>query len=218
MKTINSTDAEKLRKMQLKNIIEKVKAGKTLTASEKKTLDAASEDATEKQLVTQTELVKLFGITRKTFAKWRRDGKDVPAKVHDKEDLNAWRAWFAANPDAGYGNNKARIDKESLQCELLQIKIEQEKIKLQIDRGEVFDAQKVRDRDYMISLLVREALLKLRNEMPPLCEGRTATELITVFDDFTHKVLTMLADNQSELWDEAVKKWEAREKLDSDEG
>lgn len=213
MSNISKEDAEKLRKLQLRNIIQKVKDGKTLTAAEKKTLDEASDLGTERKLITQTELVKLYGITRKTFAKWRREGRDVPEKVNDKEDLDAWRSWFAANPDAGHHNGKPRADKESLQCDLLKIKIEQEKIELAIAQGKVFDAQHVKDLEYQIGLIVREAFLKLRNEAPPMCEGKSASQLVTYFDEFANQVLRAMADKQSELWDEAVKKWEAAQKI-----
>lgn len=167
---------EKLKSANMANLVKKLKSGKTLTAAESKLIEAASATAHDKELVTTSRLAEIFGINRKTLAEWRKIKRDdIPAKVDEKEDLAAWRAWFASNPDAGYADKKPRADRETLLCEKLTIEIAIKRIDLDEAIGEVVNAAEVEEHMSAIGAVMKSMLQRVANDTPPVLEGMSAS-------------------------------------------
>jgi hypothetical protein len=169
---------EKLKSANMANLVRKIGAGKTLTAAESKLIEAASATAHDKELVTTSRLAEIFGINRKTLGEWRRvNREDIPAKIDDKEDLAAWRSWFAANPDAGFADKKPRADRETLLCEKLTIEIAIKRIELDESIGSVISSSDVEEGMAAIGSVMKSTLQRMENDCPPRLEGLTANEI-----------------------------------------
>ena len=87
-------------KANLANIVKKLKAGKTLTASERKALDEYESKQSGTEWVKDTAtLARELGLSRQAIYDARsRFPTEAPAKHADgrKENLEAWRAFCAA--------------------------------------------------------------------------------------------------------------------------
>jgi phage terminase Nu1 subunit (DNA packaging protein) len=122
-------------------------------------------------LVTVTRLAQLFGVNKKTIHEWRKVGKDVPEKEDGKENLQAWGEWFAANPDAGYSNCKPSADKETLQCEKIEVEIAIKKLELNQRAGELISIGDAKEAVTRITSEARAELLKMTSDLPPILAG-----------------------------------------------
>jgi phage terminase Nu1 subunit (DNA packaging protein) len=196
---IDSATVDKINQANLANILKKVKAGKVLTADERKLIDGSSEKPSE--LVSQKKIVEIFGITRKSIAQWRREGKDgVPIKEHGMENLTKWREFFASNPDAGFFDGKPRKDRESLLCEKLMVEIECKKIELKKLEDTCIDIVDVRNAFYKLGSVIRAGLLRMQADLPPTLEGQSPSRMAKIIGESSEKLLTELSETESELW------------------
>jgi hypothetical protein len=201
--------AANLKDANLGNMIKKLKAGKTLTAAESKMLDAASvtDEGQPVALCTLNKVCDLFSISRRTVSGWRKDGKKgVPEKVGDKEDLAAWRRFFASNPEAGFYDGKPRQDRETLLCHKLEVEIELKKIQLAESEGRVISRADVHMRDTRIGSAVAAAMRALETELPQLLLGLPLERGRPITKEKTRAIQAMLADELSEFWKEHPEK------------
>lgn len=152
---IDPETAEKLLRLDLLNIARKVKEGKTLTAVEKRRLDAATNklDEVPKHAKSIVELAKILGVERHTVQRWRKlDGapKAMPSRKHDVE---AWRTFQSEIGGKGAIDDGAEIDaeveglpKESiLRRKKLALYCEEKEIQLAATRSNLLEASLVRE-------------------------------------------------------------------------
>lgn len=185
--------AQKIQSANIANIFKKVKAGKVLTASEQRQLqEATSEDP---QLVPQKKICEIFNITRKTIAQWRREGKEnVPPKNAGGEDLEAWRKFFASNPDAGFFDGKPRADRESLLCQKLEVEIEIARLKRSKLEGELISLADVNDAMTSISATLRTAISRQKADLPPVLEGLTAAQMASRIEEYGASMMAQIRE------------------------
>jgi hypothetical protein len=178
--TLTPETIDKLRRANMANLVKKLSSGKTLTAAESKLIEAASSSQDEKELVTTSRLAEIFGLNRKSIPEWRKENRPgVPAKIDGKEDLNAWRAWFSANPSAGHFDGKPRADRESLLCEKLTIEIAIKRIELETETGALVSAAEVEEHMAAIGATMKAMLQRIENDVPPTIEGMSAAQIKT---------------------------------------
>ena len=105
MALLTPKDLETVRRQQVKNILAKQAAGKTLTAREVRTLAEASSDVPPGQenfVQTQDELAQRLSVSRKTIQNVMRRRDDYPRPRADgRHDVEAWLRFFAENHIAG---------------------------------------------------------------------------------------------------------------------
>jgi hypothetical protein len=196
---IDSATVEKINQANLANILKKVKAGKVLTAAERKLVQGSTESPSE--LVPQKKIIEIFNITRKSIAQWRREGKEgVPAKEHGMENLTKWREFFASNPDAGFFDNKPRQDRESLLCQKLEVEIECRKIELKTLESSVIEINEVKDAFTKLGAVVRAGIMRMQADLPPALEGQSPSRMAKIIGESAEKLLTELSETESELW------------------
>jgi hypothetical protein len=196
---LDSATAEKINQINLANILKKVKAGKVLTAAERKLVQGSTESPSE--LVPQKKIIEIFNITRKSIAQWRREGREgVPAKEHGMENLTKWREFFAANPDAGFFDGKPRQDRESLLCQKLEVEIECRKIELKTLESSVIEIKEVQDAFTKIGAVVRAGIMRMQADLPPALEGQSPSRMAKIIGESAEKLLTELSETESELW------------------
>ena len=196
---IDSATVDKINQANLANILKKVKAGKVLTAAERKLIDGSSE--TPSELVPQKKIIEIFNITRKSIAQWRREGKEgVPAKEHGMENLTKWREFFASNPDAGFFDGKPRLDRESLLCQKLTVEIECKKIELKKLEDTCIDMIDVQNAFYKLGAVMRAGIMRMQADLPPALEGQSPSRMAKIIGESSEKLLTELSETESELW------------------
>jgi phage terminase Nu1 subunit (DNA packaging protein) len=196
---IDSATVDKINQANLANILKKVKAGKVLTAAERKLIEGSTEQSSE--LVTQKKIIEIFNITRKSIAQWRREGREgVPAKEHGMENLTKWREFFASNPDAGFFDGKPRQDRESLLCEKLTIEIECKKLELKKLEESTIDMVDVQNAFYKLGSVIRAGLLRMQADLPPALEGQSPSRMAKIIGEAAETLLNELSEREAELW------------------
>lgn len=150
--------------------------------------------------VTTARLAELFQVTPKTIFEWRKLGRPVPEKVDGKEDLAAWRSYFAANPQAGHGDGKPRKDRESLMCEKLEVDIAIARVKYEEAMRVLVAAAEVRESATRMYSVVRGELLKLSSDLPPRLSGLSESEMQKIIKADLIEILRFLSDETNDLY------------------
>lgn len=197
--TLTPETIEKLRKANMANLVKKLQSGKTLTAAESKLIDLAARggDATGER-VTTTKLAEIFRVSLRSIKKWRTDKRDgIPERIDGLEDVKAWREWFAAHPEAGYSNGKARPDRETLLCQKLEIEIAIKAIELDEATGELVSQSEVDEGLAAIGATIKAALQKMQNDLPPILEGLDAISIQASIRKHNETILETFASEVS---------------------
>jgi predicted DNA-binding transcriptional regulator AlpA len=186
---------DQIKKKDIANLIGKVRQGKSLTAAERKILEsAAGTDHVELELVSITRIAELFQVSRKTIYQWRNEGRQgIPEKVGTKEDVAAWRSWFAANPSAGHYDGKPRRDRETLLCEKLEVEIDIKKIELEVESGKFVSQESQRADGQKLGLVLQGMLLKMAGDLTPVLAGRPAGEVKKAIGKYAREKLVELS-------------------------
>ncbi len=165
-------------KVNLANIVKKLKVGKTLSGSERKALDEyEAQQAGTEWVKDVSALARELGLSRQTVYEARnRFPNDAPAKHPDgkKENLDAWRKFCA---DKLIGKDVATKTLADLKAELMREQIELARAKNRREGGAVIDRETVEEAIALIGqkwdLLLR---LKLEVELGPRVAGKSAAE------------------------------------------
>jgi hypothetical protein len=152
------------------------------------------------ETVTLRTICETFDISKAAIAGWRRDGRDCPRRLPTGEPLEAWKAWFAANADAGRSNQKPSKTKEALQCEKLQIDIARATIDLDIARGKLIPADEARESMTRVVSGARAFFLKIPGDIAPQLEGLPAATIQKRLRAAIVDVLTMLSRETAEIY------------------
>jgi phage terminase Nu1 subunit (DNA packaging protein) len=196
---ITADIAERLLRADLANIVRKVKSGKTLTAQERRTLQAASDgddDATAPAFVKNyTELAEILGVTRRTLQDWRKMEGAPQAASNGEHDVAAWQDFQrriggkgAAQPEDTEAEDGLPTEPILKRRKLLLFCREKE-MQLAEKRGELIDVALVRA-TWAKKCAAANSLLRkrLENELPSELEGMEAAdiyeELVKVVDEF----------------------------------
>jgi len=149
---------------------------------------------------TTTEIAEILDVDRRTIARWRKEGRDVPSKRGDREPLQEWIRWHLKNPDAGLTNSKPGMERDELLAEKLQVQIDL--LRIQRDR---LQAQHVPRSEVKSDLeKIRRALARfaemLDEELPKLCLGKNLSQSAPAVKKFIRQQQDILADPQSHFW------------------
>ena len=194
---ISEEHIDRIKSANIANILKKLKAGRTLTAAELKLIDEARGGVNA--LTTLEQICNLFGVTRKTVALWRKEGRDCPKKVEGKESISAWRQWFEDNPSAGSTKNNPGLTREELICEKHKREIALLDIKVAEARREVIPASEVEEILSYIASRQRAELIRFANTEAVTLAGKLGGEAAVA-----RSVLDGLVDRQCTIMAEAV--------------
>jgi hypothetical protein len=152
--------AELLAKANVANITKKLKAGKTLTASERKAL---------------AEFDAELGLSRQAIYDARKRFPDeAPKSDGRRENVEAWRQFCA---EKLIGRDVATKTLAELKAELMREQIELARTKNRRESGEVIDREVVEE---MLGILAQKLdlllRLKLEVELGPRVVGKSAAE------------------------------------------
>jgi hypothetical protein len=176
------TDAEQspseiLARRNVQNIAVKLKAGKTLTTSERKALNEFQAEQTGGWVKDLSALAKELGMSRQGIYDVRNRFPDAPKKHEDgkRENLVAWQAFCAEHL---IGKDTATKNLADLKAELMREQIRLARSKNEREAGDVIDREVVEAMlvtlGQKLDLLLR---LKLTIELGPRGVGMNAAEL-----------------------------------------
>ena len=170
-------DAEILSRANLSNIGKKLKAGKTLTTSERKALNEFQTEQSGGWIKDTSALAKELGLSRQTIYDARAKFPDAPPKHEDgkRENLTAWQAFVGEHL---IGKDHATKNLSDLKAELMREQIRLARSKNERESGDVIDREVVEAMlvtlGQKLNLLLR---LKLEVELGPRGVGMNAAEL-----------------------------------------
>jgi hypothetical protein len=168
--------AELLAKANVANITKKLKAGKTLTASERKALAEFDADKTGGAWVGgMKQLAEELGLSRQAIYDARKRFPDEAPKADGRrENVEAWRQFCA---EKLIGRDVATKTLAELKAELMREQIELARTKNRRESGEVIDREVVEE---MLGILAQKLdlllRLKLEVELGPRVVGKSAAE------------------------------------------
>jgi hypothetical protein len=169
--------SEILARRNVQNIAVKLKAGKTLTTSERKALNEFQAEQTGGWVKDLSALAKELGMSRQGVYDVRNRFPDAPKKHEDgkRENLTAWQQFCAEHL---IGKDTATKNLADLKAELMREQIRLARSKNEREAGDVIDREVVEAMlvtlGQKLDLLLR---LKLTIELGPRGVGMNAAEL-----------------------------------------
>jgi predicted DNA-binding protein YlxM (UPF0122 family) len=198
--------AELLAKANVANITKKLKAGKTLTASERKALAEFDADKTGGAWVGgMKQLAEELGLSRQAIYDARKRFPDEAPKADGRrENVEAWRQFCA---EKLIGRDVATKTLAELKAELMREQIELARTKNRRESGEVIDREVVEEMLGMLAqkldLLLR---LKLEVELGPRVVGKSAAEANVEGGLILDEIREVIAGNLARFETEAIRK------------
>jgi hypothetical protein len=180
----------KIRDAQVKNILEKLKSGKTLTARESAIVGeyAAEKDNNGKKL-TQRDIAKAWGMTQPNVHKMVKQGMPMDSM----EAATEWRKDFlegrGRGSDAPASLNDARLRKTLLECERIELA-------LAVDRGEYSKNTEVKEAGIRIGSIFTAKLSALVNDASGSLAGLDEASLKKKLHE---RIQSILAEIKTEL-------------------
>jgi len=196
--------AELLAKANVANITKKLKAGKTLTASERKALSEFEADKTGGAWVGGIkQLADELGLSRQALYDARKRFPDeAPKPDGRRENVEAWRAFCA---EKLIGRDVATKTLAELKAELMREQIELARTKNRRESGEVIDREVV---ESMLALLGQKLdlllRLKLEVELGPRVAGKSAAEANVEGGQLLEEIREVIAGNIANFQREAL--------------
>jgi len=168
----------KIREAEFKNILQKLKDGKTLTARESKIAAEFAEQRDGKKKLTQAELADLWGMTQPNIHKMVKQGMPMDSV----ESATAWRKKFLEErTPADY--NEARTKKALLECEKLEMQ-------LAILKGDYEPKAQVREDGIRIGAIFTAKLAALVNDASGALAGLDEVTLRKKLHERTQQILS----------------------------
>ena len=177
MNETKPSDAEILTRANLSNIGKKLKAGKTLTTSERKALNDFQSGQSDGWAKDTSALARELGLSRQAIYDARARFPDAPKKHEDgkRENLAAWQEFVGAKL---IGKDVGTKNLADLKAELMREQIRLARSKNEREAGDVIDREVVEAMlvtlGQKLNLLLR---LKLEVELGPRGVGMNAAEL-----------------------------------------
>lgn len=201
--------SEILARRNVANIASKLKAGKTLSTSERKALNEFQAEQADGWVKDTTALAKELGLSRQAIYDARARYPDAPKKHDDgrRENLVAWQQFCAENV---IGKDTATKNLAELKAELMREQIRLARAKNQREAGEVIAADVV---DEMLVTLAQKLdlllRLKLEVELGQRVIGKNAAEAnvegALILDEIREVINSNIATYQREMVKESVR-------------
>lgn len=172
---ISPEAADRILSADFKNIVKKVKDGKTLTQAELARIQSRATQANSVSLTVAkniTQLASVLGVARQTLNRWRKLNRAPEPKPNGSHSVIEWRQFMAANDLEG---NSSSTDLEALKARKLLADIEDRELRTAVRKGEYIAVEQVRQ-EWTNQIGKARALLEARflNELPPVLVGKDA--------------------------------------------
>ena len=197
-------DAEILSRANLSNIGKKLKAGKTLTTSERKALNEFQSEQSGGWVKDTTALARELGLSRQAIYDARNRFPDAPKKHEDgkRENLAAWQEFVGAKL---IGKDVGTKNLADLKAELMREQIRLARAKNEREAGDVIDREVVEAMlvtlGQKLDLLLR---LKLEVELGPRVAGKNAAEANVEGGEILQEIREVINGNIAKFEGEAL--------------
>lgn len=198
------TPSEILARRNVQNIAVKLKAGKTLTTSERKALNEFQSGQLDGWVKDLSTLAKELGLSRQAIYDARNRFPDAPKKHEDgrRENLAAWQQFCAENV---IGKDTATKNLADLKAELMREQIRLARAKNEREAGDVIDREVVEAMlvtlGQKLDLLLR---LKLEVELGPRVAGKSAAEANVEGGEILQEIREVINGNIAKFEGEAL--------------
>jgi hypothetical protein len=171
----------KIREAEFKNILQKLKDGKTLTARESK---IAAEFAAKRdgKGLTQAELAAAWGMTQPNIHKMVRQGMPMTSIEAATEWRKDWLETHGRGDTAPENIQQAKLRKTLLECEKIEFA-------LSVDRGEYIKNAVVREAGIRIGAIFSAKLAALVNDASGALAGLDEASLRKKLHERTQAIL-----------------------------
>lgn len=209
--------AEILARANVANIAAKLKAGKTLTGSERKALNEYQNEKSDGWVKDLSTLARELGLTRQAIYDARARFANAPAKHEDgkRENLAAWQKFCGENL---IGKDVATKTLAELKAQMMRRDIEIRDLKIARERAEVVETEVVRSMlktlAHKMDMLLR---LKLEVESGQRFLGKNAAEICAEGRLMHDEIREVLANNIANFETEAIKETIHDDDLDDNE-
>ena len=174
--------SRKIREAEVKNIIAKLKAGKTLTARESKIASEFADEKDGRKKITQEELAALWGMSQPNIHKLVKQGMPMDSI----ESAIAWRKQFLEErTPASY--QEARTKKALLECEKLEMQ-------LAILKGDYEPKAQVREDGIRIGAIFTAKVAALVNDASGALAGLDEVTMRKKLHERTQQMLSEIKD------------------------
>jgi DNA-binding XRE family transcriptional regulator len=170
--------AERIIAADFKNIVRKVREGKTLSQAELARVQARAAQAKDSSITSarnNTELASVLGVARQTLNRWRKLKGAPQPKPNGGHSVVEWRQFMAERDLEG---GSTATDMEALKARKLLAEIEDRELRTAVRKGEFISLEQVRV-DWTTQIGKARALLEARflNELPPVLVGKDAVAI-----------------------------------------
>jgi hypothetical protein len=171
----------KIREAEFKNILQKLKDGKTLTARESK---IAAEFAAKRdgKGLTQAELASAWGMTQPNIHKMVKQGMPMTSMEAATEWRKNWLETHGRGDTAPENIQQAKLRKTLLECEKIEFA-------LSVDRGEYIKNSIVREAGIRIGAIFSAKLAALVNDASGALAGLDESTLRKKLHERTQSIL-----------------------------
>jgi hypothetical protein len=171
----------KIREAEFKNILQKLKDGKTLTARESK---IAAEFAAKRdgKGLTQAELAAAWGMTQPNIHKMVRQGMPLTSIEAAEEWRKEWLKTHGRGDTAPESIQEAKLRKTLLECEKIEFS-------LSVDRDEYVKRTEIREAGIRIGAIFSAKLAALVNDASGALAGLDEATLRKKLHERTQSIL-----------------------------
>jgi hypothetical protein len=203
MAAINLTQKQKeaVRHKIIRNILEKINSGKSITAREQRIYEESTADNSSAGrpdwVRSYSDLSRLFGPHRASFPRFRKQfPSDCPKpRANGDHSVAAWRAFFAVHPELTGKSDQALAGPAAHELKESILREELRKIHFENDVAENLYLLKSHVDAWLVDICEKiKAVLtnKLRNELPPKIEGLRAAEIAAKMDPVIAEIVSLL--------------------------
>jgi DNA-binding XRE family transcriptional regulator len=170
--------AQKILSADFRNIVKKVREGKTLSQAELARVQSRAAKAKDESVAwakTTTELAQVLGVTRQSLNRWRKlEGAPKP-RSNGLHPVVEWRQFMKAR---GLEGTAPSADMDALKARKLLAEIEDRELRTAVRKGEYVAIDQVRV-EWTTQVGKAVALLrsKFENELPPVLVGLDAVAI-----------------------------------------
>lgn len=149
--------SEQVGKAQVKNILAKLKAGKTITQREQRIV-AAYEETGSAHVLTQRDIATEFGVSQPAVVGWVKQGCPT-------NSIEAVREWLSQRKtEEPTSQAAAKLKKTLMEVEVLDLKIQQQK-------GELVSRSLMREQGQRVGALIVAEFAAMANDAPGQLAG-----------------------------------------------
>ena len=193
--------AENVLRKNLSNILEKVKAGKTLSKQERELFEdhAKTEAPDTLQAADISDLARRIGVSRQTFHSWKRKyPDDIPGDL----SIEKWKIFAAAVGSKGnQGTALSNLARRKAEAEARKSELACEKLDLEIAqlRGEMMSREDQHAEGEAVGIIIQAAFTSLAKDLDSNISGKPPEERRAIIKALCNEKLATVIEKLTSL-------------------